>query len=107
MTITKRICGQQIDADQACQYWLDSPVFFEKRQSKDQFDFGDDRTVGKCLKRRYLSFYDYQENLDFGRFLGKHQDKWVVGIVNEDSSQLVGGEVFDSLEDLKQAWELD
>ena len=107
-TAAKRVRGEQIDSAKAYNYLLDSSLFGKKRNSKDAFDFGDDATVGKHLKRRYLTFNEYEIELDFGVFLGKHADgKWVVGIWNTDCSNLVGGEVFDSLGDLKGVWQLD
>jgi hypothetical protein len=106
-TATRRIRGEQIDADQAYEYWLDSPIWGTKRPSKNDSDFGDTQTVGKHLKRSGLTFHQFEDNLDFGLYLGEHKGKWVVGIKNEDGSKLAGGEVFDSLSDLKQAWILD
>jgi hypothetical protein len=106
-TLTRRFRGQVKDAVQASHYWLDSRLFGNKRPSKDAFDFGDVATVGKHLKRSDLGFHDLDINIDFGIFLGEHEDGWVVGIKNEDGTRLTGAEVFESLSDLKRSWILD
>jgi len=97
----------EIDATTAYNYWLDSPIWGHKRPTKNASDFGDAQTVGLHLKRSCLTFHQLDITLDFGLFLGEHDGKWIVGIKNEDASKLIGGEVFDSLSELRQAWELD
>lgn len=74
-------------------------------------DFGDPATIGKHLKRRNLTSLEQELGLDFGLFLGQHEvdgkEKWVVAIKSIDGSQIVEGELFPSLQSLKEAWQLD
>ncbi len=105
-----RIRGQEIDSVAVYQYWLDSPVFSVPRPTTKHDDFGDQETVGKHLKRRYIEFSDYEE-YDFAIYLGKHESvlgtKYIVGIKNYEGNRLISGESFNSLEELKEAWILD
>lgn len=82
------------------------PVY--PRQASSAHDFGDDETIGLHVKLRGYRLADPDANPDyaFGRFLGKHPDGFVVGV-----SGLLSGihtcEVFETLEELKERWQLD
>lgn len=104
---SKRILGEPLNATQVMNLWMNSPVLSDKRSPNGAQDFGDAETVGLHLKRRYLKFMEFQESLDFAAFLGEHDGRWIVGILDGSCSRLISGESFDSLEDLKEAWELD
>lgn len=106
-TVTNRIRGEVREARAAHEYCLNSPIFGEKRTPQSRYDFGDAATVGKNLKRSGLSFHELEDETDFGIYLGEHPDGWVVGIIDGPGTRLVAAEVFKTLGDLKQAWELD
>lgn len=103
---SKRIKGDIISPQEAYNYWLDSSIFVTKRTPKNAEDFGDFSTIGCCLKRRGLDFNDLEE-CDFSIFLGVHNGKWIIINRSMELDRIVGGEVFDSLRDLKEAWQLD
>ena len=86
-----------------------SNIKIKTRIPKTQDDFGDDQTVGLCLKRRNRCIFSGDPNDSFGLFLGlDDNNKYIVGI-NElgHKFKFVGGESFDSIEDLKDDWVLD
>ena len=97
-------------AADAAKYWLDSPVFGDKKSPNNRGDFGDDDTVGLNLRRIGLSFdlpQEFKPDESFGVFLGRHGDQWVVAVKKFDYSGMSGCELFDSLESLQRRWELD
>lgn len=107
METIKRTRGEVKDAQAAQKYLMNSMWFGPKRDPRNQHDFGDNATIGVHLKRIGISFHDYQDELDFALFLGAQDDGYVVAIKNMDASDIVGAEVFETLEQLKQVWELD
>ena len=79
----------------------------EKRLPNGPFDFGDEQTVGLHMKRVGKNILELGE-FDFGLYLGEVDGQWVVGIKDMMTTlPLVGAELFESLEDLKQEWQLD
>lgn len=79
------------------------------RIPKSADDFGDDETVGLCVKRKDHSIFSGDPNDSFGIFLGKdNNNNYIIGI-NElgYKFKFVSGESFESLESLKQNWILD
>ena len=79
----------------------------EKRRPSGPFDFGDNETIGLHMKRSGKSLLELGE-FDFGLYLGEHEGKWAVGIKDMKTKlPLVGAELFDSLEQLKEEWQLD
>lgn len=101
-----KIKGISIEPSKVMEYWLNSYVFGEKIPPRDSLDFGTDGKAGGHLKRRYVPFNEVDDNSDFGIYLGEHENKWIVGIINLDF-KFIGGESFDSLGELKDVWELD
>lgn len=95
----------KLTKEETYNYWLNTPLFGEKRLPKNAMDFGDLATIGKCMKRKNLSFTELGDR-DFGIFLGHHNDIWVVAIVDLYNN-LVEGEGFPTLEELKDVWQLD
>jgi hypothetical protein len=94
----------------AAELWQQSTVFGPKKSPDNRSDFGDDTTVGLSLRRVGLSFDHPFSKMDecFGVYLGHHPgDGYVVGNKKFDYSGWAGCELFASLEDLKQRWELD
>jgi hypothetical protein len=83
-----------------------SVVFCIKRQPTGPDDFGDETTVGLHLKRRGVNLGNASDaDSPFGRYLGLHDDGYVVlatGLFNVSHI-----ETFDSLEELKEDWQLD
>jgi len=106
-TLTKRKRGEVMDAKAAHDFWLDCNWFGPKRVCRGSIDFGDQGSVGKHLKRSDLDFYQLEERLDFGVYLGKTRGKYVVGIWNEDCTVLVACEVFESVSEVQHCWQLD
>lgn len=85
-------------------YWLNTPLSNDRRVPESADDFGDARTVGLHLKRRGYSIeHDHPE--PFGRYLGKHEDGYVVAV--SGVLDMVGAAVYNTLEELKQDWQLD
>ena len=99
------VTTKTLTGDQVADVYLDSPIWGNKKISKDVYDFGDNDTVGKHLKRSDIDYFTKPNG--FGVFLGQHTIGWVVGIKNLMGSQLVSGLVYDSLDTLKQQWQLD
>lgn len=85
-------------------YMLESKLPGEKRISTNRLDFGDDATIGHCLRK--CNIYEYKDG-DFGRYLGKHKSgEFVVYCMNMDYS-FHSYLTYGSLEELKGTWELD
>lgn len=81
----------------------------QRRIPTSQDDFGDEGTIGLCLKRRGRDIFSGDPNDSFGLFLGlDDNDRYIVGI-NEIGSKFkfVAGEAYESLADLKIDWVLD
>lgn len=96
-------------AEDAANYWADSPVLGNKRSPNNRGDFGDNKTVGLSLRRIGFSMSnpEFKPDDSFGMFLGEHPDGWVVAIKKFDYSGFAACEVHPSLESLKMRWELD
>lgn len=95
------------DAKNLYQVMMDAPMFGTKRKSHTPQDFGDDATVGKCLKVIGKTLLDEYKDYDFGMYLGKQNGKYHVGMCEMMSFTPSKLESFDSLESLKEKWELD
>lgn len=97
--------GMQI----AFEYWENSK--FPKRMSqgaKNAFDFGEPDTVGLHLKRVDFNFgVPTNPAGPFGRYLGKHEDGYVVLVQSMWENEKTAVEIFDTLEELKSSWKLD
>lgn len=92
------------DRDALEEYLLDTLMVAEKRIPTAADDFGDPQTVGLHLKRQGYSIeHDHPE--PFGRYLGQHSDGYVVAVSNV--FDFVGAEVYNTLDELKQEWQLD
>lgn len=94
---------------EACRFLLEAPVIGPKRSPKDPFDFGDDDTVGACVKKVGKTFYELGLG-DLGFYLGlsERTKKYIVGLrSNVPGIPLAGAIEFDSLEELKCEWMLD
>lgn len=77
------------------------------RQPTHRFDFGDDATIGAQLKRVGVEFKDFDIHADFGVFMGKRGENYVVGIKSWDASKIVRMEVYPSVEHMQEVWQLD
>jgi hypothetical protein len=80
---------------------LDSPGLGRTPQ-----DYGGQDSVGLHLKRRWLTHEECELMLDFGVFLGERADGWYV-MVKDPIHNPVAIEQFDTLAQLKEAWDLD
>jgi|WetSurSiteA1Bulk_404760.scaffolds.fasta_scaffold102747_1 hypothetical protein len=88
---------------------LNSKIFGIKRSPKSRNDFGDDETVGMHVRK--IGEFD-QKDLDpdahvWGRYLGGYNGKWYVGTYPTSEFCPKALTEYDSLEKLKQVWELD
>jgi hypothetical protein len=94
-----------LNIDEVGEIIMDSPVLRPFRELKGPDDWGDQDTVGVHLKKLNYNFSEAKAE-DFGRYLGKHDIGYVVGVKNWPG-QVVSGEVFETLEELKQRWQID
>lgn len=93
------------DQAQALQFQMDSPILRKPRPAKHKDDFGDQESVGLCLKIPGMKAMSLGFDR-FGTWLGRHGDKYVVGIVGPNR-ELTGCEIFDTLDEVHQRWILD
>lgn len=85
----------------------DAVMSDEKRFPTGPFDFGDEQTIGMHMKRVGKNVLELGE-FDFGLFLGEVDGSWAVGIKDMMTVlPLVGAELYESLEELKEEWQLD
>lgn len=91
--------------------YLDAPVLQRQRVSTSEDDFGDERTIGRHVKRRGVSIDAADIEKDYGLFLGWKNDRWHVGIKSLafmfGDERFEGGESYATLEELKSEWVLD
>jgi hypothetical protein len=88
---------------------LNARLFRTKRNPESRNDFGDDSTVGLHLRK--MGFFD-RKDLDpeahvWGRYLGEYDSKWYVGTYSTFEFYPKALAEYNSLEKLKQVWELD
>lgn len=84
----------------------DNPDMSPKRNPDDPYDYGDDDTAFCCVKRSNRMFWELDPNKDMGVFLGRRDGNFMV-LKRNLKSEIVGGERFSTLEDLKKEWVLD
>jgi hypothetical protein len=85
-----------------------APVFGIKRIPKSKYDYGDDETIGLCLKRKNGNIFEGDPNDKFGIFLGKKDSKFIIGVNNLGSKlNFSACETFDSKEEMLEEWVLD
>lgn len=77
-----------------------------RRAAKSKDDWGDPQTYGLHMKRAGKRFDELDLDYDFGTFLGKHGDQFAIAIKSL-SAGFIAIELFATLADAKQAWELD
>lgn len=76
-----------------------------KQGCKNAHDFGEPDTVGLHVKRIGTSIEDDCEDA-FGRYLGEHPYGFAILVTHLDYTPKAV-ELFDTLEELKQKWQLD
>jgi hypothetical protein len=76
-----------------------------KRDCKNAHDFGGPDTVGLHVKRIGTSIEDACDDA-FGRYLGKHGEGFAVMVTHVDYRPKAV-ELFETIEDMKQQWQLD
>ena len=83
-----------------------TPAFGDKRIPTSNKDYGDDETIGLCLKRKNGNLFEGDPNVAI--FLGEANDKFIVG-VNQLGSKFnfSACETFDSKEEMIEEWILD
>jgi hypothetical protein len=87
---------------------LDTPFARPDFVPRGRSDFGGPNSVRQNLRRIGVQYMADDAPADcFGVYLGQHGDKWLVGIKDIWSWEIVKIEEYDSLGELKQCWELD
>lgn len=94
------------DAAEAIKFFHNAKTFGKRRVPKDYMDFGDDHTVGLCLKRQSYTHQSDPDN-SFGVYLGEHNEGFVVAVKALCEPKFTGCEIFSDLYDLQQEWRLD
>lgn len=93
-------------------YFAESRKLFEdailngRRSPAGAFDYGDEATVLLHLKRVGSCISELKED-NYGVYLGKHNDGYVVGIKSLFGDGLTGCEVFETEDEMKVSWQLD
>jgi hypothetical protein len=105
MTEIKKHMVVELTVDEVYSLVLHTKLFTAHRRCEHAYDFGDEATVGKCLKRgeKFGGFVDG----DFGRYLGYHASYGFCVLTLAVLGKVVGGEAFASLDGLKAVWMLD
>lgn len=94
------------DRDAAIQYMQATKRPETRRTPTAADDFGDEMTVGLCVKRQSHNMATSDPNDSFGFYLGQHADGFVIG-VHDLFFRPSAAEVYPTLEDLKADWRLD
>lgn len=91
--------------DQIVEVFLDTPMYPVQRCPDGPDDWGDRATVKLQLKRQGADFSSPWNH--FGTYYGKHSIGYVVAIKGIASMEPISGEAFDTIEEMKQLWQLD
>lgn len=84
------------------------PVTARSRVPEHQFDYGDEGTLLKSLKRVGRNPFAGNPNDMFALFLGCYEGKYIVGVHNLGNQfGFNATEAFDSVEEMKIEWQLD
>jgi len=78
----------------------------QPRRPTSTQDYGDQDTVGLHMKRNTFDIGDVAADDVFGLYLGKHHDGYVI-MVTDIWSKPNGAEVFETIEEMKEEWQLD
>lgn len=98
----------RLDSSVAFEALLNSTLLGLRRIPKNSEDYGDDQTVGLCLKRKNVNVFEGNPDDKFGIFLGKQKDKFIVGVNKLGSKfNFTACETFDNLNEMISEWILD
>ncbi len=100
----RRFMKVVIDEKEVLTILFNSALWGKRRRIKNRQDFGDEASVGVHLRREGLK--DYKDH-DFGIYLGEHFKCFYVGTMLILKFQPTRLEVFDTLSELKEQWEVD
>lgn len=77
----------------------------EMREIKegDPFDYGDEASIGCCVKTRVP---DPSPGQRWGKFIGKLKDGYTIILIDFDY-RILGGQQFDSIAEMQQTWIVD
>jgi hypothetical protein len=97
------------DSSVALSILVDMPLSgISTRQSMSAFDYGDEKTVLKCVKRKGCDIFGGDYNNKFGLFLGLHEGVYVIGVSNlGEPANFNATETFETQEEMKHHWILD
>jgi hypothetical protein len=91
--------------DEIIEVFMDTPIWPIQRCPDGPDDWGDPATVKLQLKHHGANFHSPWDH--FGTYYGKHKIGYVVAIKGVASMEPVSGEVFDTIDEMKQRWQLD
>ena len=96
-------------ARQALAYLLDTPRTGRLMARRDRSDFGGEDSYLLKVRRigRDYPFGDDIEDGDFGLYLGRHADGYVVALQSVFPGDVIGYERYETLAELQHDWELD
>lgn len=78
------------------------------RECMNAFDYGDEQTILKCVKRSGCDIFEGDHNNKFGLFLGLHGGVYVIGVSNLGNPMGFNAtEIFETQEEMKHHWILD
>jgi hypothetical protein len=90
------------------QAFLDAKIIGTKRRPVSRDDFGDDATIGLCVRKRKGLYQTLDmEAYVFGKYLGEVKGKWIIAAMR--TLDLIPTDLieYDSLIQLQNDWELD
>lgn len=106
----KTVMDESVASSMYMLAYMDCPLGY-RRTPQGPFDFGDDKTLCLHMKRVGYSISEDRPGC-FGMFAGKRatpegEIKFVVVIKDLMTFKPIGYEAFDSLQEMKQEWQLD
>ena len=96
-------------ARQALAYLLDTPRTGRLMARRDRSDFGGEDSHLLRVRRisRAYPFGDDIRDGDFGMYLGRHDDGFVVALQSVFPGDIIGYEQYETLAELQHDWQLD
>lgn len=82
---------------------MDKPIT-RRRKLSHEFDYGDDASIGAQLKRIN---YQFGQSSCFGEFVGYQDVGYVVLVYDDATYTFNNAEVFATIDEMKQMWQLD
>lgn len=95
--------------DYALKLFLSLPDGLPFREVQDEWDYGPDDSRLLRVRRTWAAFTKCNPQTSFGYYLGRHHNKYVVGVrdIMEDELVFTSSELFDTLDECKEEWMVD